>query len=118
MVGPFEGEMEEEQVWGGLGAFGQVKVEMRVGGDKDECLWEEFGLLGQDTLSLVTRGKTEQHVAEREGPGVGLPGSRAWLHHSQLRIRTSHACFRSQRAWLLAVSGTKCFTRCVNASSL
>lgn len=66
---------------GGLGAFGQVKVEMRVGGDKDGCLWEGFGLLGQDTSSLVTTEKTEQHVAEREGPGVGLPASKSWLYH-------------------------------------
>lgn len=31
--------MEEKQVWGGLGAFGQVKVEMRVGGVPMGRVW-------------------------------------------------------------------------------
>lgn len=36
---------------------------------------------GRDTSSLVTGGEAEWHVAEREGPGAGLPGSKSWLYH-------------------------------------
>lgn len=78
----------DDVVEGGIKGIGD-----RIAGAESFCMRVGTGRVlagrdqvieGRDTLSLVTGGKAGWYVAEREGPGVGLPGSKSWLYHSQL----------------------------------
>lgn len=83
-------ECPDDVVEGGVNGIGD-----RIAGQSPfACEWGQDGcprgagrarvIEGRDTSSPVAGGKAEWHVAEREGPGVGLPGSKSWLYHSQL----------------------------------